>query len=404
LAEKLGATQLLSAVANRPVDRANVSIACAVYLVGYLGYCFGEHMGSLRYIVYLAPIMLAAVVLRTPHARLNRHATNGLLMFLLLAGVGYMATVRNADAFRNEFIILFLIFLGFVPAFEIQWRQLRWVFYVSLVYFFLAYALAKDDGIRLLRILESGSASGLAGGYDSHQGGLLGPIYTVFFFAIGAKAECLLAMAMTVVGGKRIAVVAIIVGIAASVALRRMHPGKRFVFTLVSLAIINILAANTIAIFDEIHARVQQGAHVEEVMLGRHRIGLELNHVIDSRPWLVSLIGNGAGSANALTEIVTKGALVLPHNDWLKILYDYGIIGSLAITFFLARVFACSMIASAVGLASAVIMATDNVFIYLYYQFPIMLMFAFGARLSSEEQPRPVCNSDASLEVGTRSG
>src|ERR1700737_4423946 len=49
-----------TSVADQAFNRFAVLIACAVYLVGYAGYCFGESLGSLRYLVYAVPLILVA--------------------------------------------------------------------------------------------------------------------------------------------------------------------------------------------------------------------------------------------------------------------------------------------------------------------------------------------------------
>jgi hypothetical protein len=118
-------------------------------------------------------------------------------------------------------------------------------------------------------------------------------------------------------------------------------------------------------------------------MLGRYAIGAEMTHVIENRSLMQSLVGFGPGSANALATLISGGGLGEPHNDWLKILYDYGMLGSILITVFLALVFSSSRIAAVIALTSATIMATDNVAIYLYYQIPIVLMVAYSAKRAS---------------------
>jgi len=114
-------------------------------------------------------------------------------------------------------------------------------------------------------------------------------------------------------------------------------------------------------------------------MLGRHAIGVEMTRAIDSRSVVDSLIGAGPGCADAVASIVSRDTLTLPHNDWLKLLYDYGILGSLIITMFMALIFSSSKLGAIIALTNATIMITDNVQMYLYYQFPIVLMVAFSA-------------------------
>jgi hypothetical protein len=125
---------------------------------------------------------------------------------------------------------------------------------------------------------------------------------------------------------------------------------------------------------------------IEEIMLGRYAIGSEMTRVIDSRSSVESLIGFGPGAGDALATRVSAGTLKEPHNDWLKILYDYGILGSIAITAFIAVVFSTSAVGAVIAIASAILMTTDNVVMYLYYQFPIVLMVGYSALRESRAQ------------------
>lgn len=379
-----------TSVADQALNRFVVSIACAVYLVGYAGYSFDESIGSLRYLVYaVPPILVASLTLqRTPTS--NTAAMMFFLTYLSLAPLGYLIGVKDTDFFFNNFIIMVLIIVGFVPTINVGMEHIRVVFLCSVAYFFLAYSLTGHGGVRLFQILESGTGSGLEEGYDNHQGGLLGPIYTVFLYAIGAKIQFLLALVMSLLGGKRVGVLAILVGLASIFLFRKAAALKkrrnRFIFLLATLGIINIAGSNMFYLSQYIYESLSTSVSIEEIMLGRYAISSEMARVIDSRSPVESLIGFGPGGADALATIVSSGTLKEPHNDWLKIHYDYGILGSIAITTFIALVFSTSATGAVIAIASAILMTTDNVFIYLYYQFPIVLMVGYSALRESRAQ------------------
>jgi len=182
-------------------------------------------------------------------------------------------------------------------------------------------------------------------------------------------------------------VIAILVGVVALFLFRKAAALKekrnRFIVLLVGLAVINLTASNLLSISEYLHQKLHISVHIEEIMLGRHAIAVEMAHDIDSRPLVKSLIGYGPGSANALATLVSDGTLKEPHNDWLKILYDYGILGSIIITVFIALVFSSSTTGAVIALTNAIMMTADNVVIYLYYQFPIVLMLAYSVMRES---------------------
>src|SRR6266436_8578323 len=379
-----------TSVADQALNRFVVSIACAVYLVGYAGYCFGESLGSLRYLVYAVPPILVASLTLQSSPTSNKAATVFFLTYLSLAPLGYLTGVKDTDFFFNNFIIMVLIIVSFVPTINVGIEHIRVVFLCSLAYFFLAYSLTEHGGVRLFQILESGTGSGLEDGYDNHQGGLLGPIYAVFLYAIGAKIQFLLALVMSLLGGKRIGVIAILVGLASIFLFRKAAALKirrnRFIFLLATLGVINIAGSNMFYLSQYSYESLRMTVPIEEIMLGRYAIGSEMTRIIDSRSAVESLIGFCPGGADALATLVSSGTLKEPHNDWLKILYDYGILGSIAITAFIALVFSTSATGAVIAIASAILMTTDNVVIYLFYQFPIVLMVGYSALRESRAQ------------------
>jgi hypothetical protein len=209
-------------------------------------------------------------------------------------------------------------------------------------------------------------------------------------YAIGAKIQFLLALVVSLLGGKRIGVLAILVGLASISLFRNAAAFKkrrnRFIFLLATLGAINIAGSNLFYLSQYIYESLSMSVPIEEIMLGRYAISSEMTRIIDSRSAVESLIGFGSGGADALATLVSSGTLKEPHNDWLKILYDYGILGSIAITVFIALVFSTSAIGAAIAIASAILMTTDNVIIYLYYQFPIVLMVGYSALRESRAQ------------------
>jgi hypothetical protein len=371
-----------SRAADFSLNRFAVSIACMLYLLGYAGYSFGESMALLRYVIYGVPVVLAASLLLEGKPTANNVAVAFLLAYVFFAPLGYLIGVKETDLFFNNFVIMILILFSFVPKIEVQIEQIRLVFLCSGAYFFLAYWLTDQAGIRLLEMLKNGSVSGLEQGYDNNEGGLTGPLYAVFFYAIAAKIEFFLALFMSILGGKRIGILAIFGGLAAGLLLNKraalMKRRNRFIFLLATLGIINIAASNTIYISQYLHGQLRTDVSIEEVMLGRYAIAFEMTRSIDQRSALESLLGFGPGAASDLALRVTGGTLKEPHNDWLRILFDYGILGSMAATALIALLFSASAIASVIAIASGILMTTDNVILYLYYQFPVVLMLGYS--------------------------
>jgi len=371
-------------VPDQASSRLVVSVACGVYLVGYAGYCFSDTLGPLRYVIYAVPLLLAGSLMIQRAATSNMAAVVFLLAFLVLACVSALTGMKDDEFLLRNLVIIALIIACFIPVVDVSETQIQVLFHCSVIYLLLAYWLAEGGNIRLLQMLANGTGSAYEAGYDDDQGGLLAPLYAVFLYATGAKLQFLLALVMSLLGGKRAGVAAILVGLAAAAVFRNVTALKqrrnRFAALFVALATINLVASNLTSVTEHAYRILNIGVSIEEVMLGRYAIGSEMDRAMDARPFVETLFGSGPGSADALASVASGGTLSEPHNDWMKILYDYGIAGSLVITVCLALVFSTSATGAVIALASATMMCTDNIFIYLYYQFPVVLMVSYSAR------------------------
>jgi O-antigen ligase len=395
-------------------DVSPVSIACIAYLIGYAGYALFGHkpdepspssLAVIRYLTYVAPLILVAPIFTQRATPINTSVCAYLFTYLAFCAVDYLIGVRDVDYFVGDVTIISLIIVGFLPKIEVTLEQIRLLLLVSLAYFAVAYIVSARQDIRLLQMITTGSDSGLEG-YDNNQGGLVGPVYTLFFYAIGARLEFGLALIMSLLGGKRIVALSLIVAIVAIFLLNRAFAPKsrllRFVTLLLGLSAINVIGSNLILISDYLYGSLGMTGSIETVMLGRHQIGVDLTYAISNRPLLETLVGYGPGAANEVATYIARGSLTLPHNDWLKILYDYGILGSIFVTFIIAVIFSTSVAAMALALMTAVIMTTDNVTVYLFYQFPVALMIAYCNRRESNARRTADAPNIGSIEAGAR--
>ena len=372
-------------VGNETRSRSVLSIACGVYVVGYAGYYFEGTFGALRYLIYALPLLLvASIMLQGRDSRCNRSAVAFLLAYLVLAFVSYLTGTRDVEFASRNFFIIALVIVSFIPVIDVNASQIRFIFLCTLIYLFVHYGAAERGEIRFLQMLQYGTGTAVVEGYDSNEGGgIVGPLYAVFFYTTGAKLQFLLAFIMSVVAGKRVAILAIVVGLSAAMLFRNVTALKQrrncFAALLGTLAVINIVATNLNSISEYVFHRVNIAVSFDEVMLGRYAIAAELNRVMDTRPFVELLFGSGPGSADALASIVSSGVLTQPHNDWMKILCDYGLAGSIVMTTFMAILFSTSTTAAVIAITTAIIMSTDNILIYLFYYFPVSVMVAYSA-------------------------
>jgi hypothetical protein len=369
---------------ERGIHRLAVTAACTFYLIGFYGYSLGHDPPTAvaRYIIYMASVTLLIPLLFVRVARVHPTAIAYLVLYVLAVVFAQLASPNDSSIyFWREVLITAAIIVCFVPWLYVEYGHLRTLLVASFMIFLVMFAVSGNHDLRLLNILENESGSALEEGFDNHQGGLVGPIYAVFFYAIGAKSAFLLSLLMSLLGGKRIAIIAIMMGIATAWASLRFRAlemrSLRFVAVLALLLTLNLAGTYMFTISEELYQSFRPGAHIEQIMLGRYAITRELSRMMEERSITETMFGSGAGSASALTELVSDGALSNPHNDWLKLAYDYGLIGSLAISAFMAAIYSSSRTGIVLAATTGTMMTTDNVTIYLYYQFPIALMLAY---------------------------
>lgn len=86
------------------------------------------------------------------------------------------------------------------------------------------------------------------------------------------------------------------------------------------------------------------------------------------------MFGFGPGAADAAIE-TSMSAASNPHNDWVKILYDYGVVGVLAIHAILFLLFSRNSFSRMLYVYAGILMTTDNTFIYMYHQSIVYLVY-----------------------------
>ena len=174
---------------------------------------------------------------------------------------------------------------------------------------------------------------------------------------------------------KRISFAGVIVALTFDAITRnrtRLRSAKR----MAALAAIglSITAIYSVLVFQSAADALQlKNSSADAISLGRYDIALLLWSRWHDASVLNWLIGFGAGAADSISEVFQSN----PHNDWLKILFDYGVIGFLVIHAVFFLIFARHRVGLMIYLYNTVLMMPDNVFIYMYhYPFIALIMCA----------------------------
>jgi hypothetical protein len=123
-------------------------------------------------------------------------------------------------------------------------------------------------------------------------------------------------------------------------------------------------------------------------------------HVLWSEALQDPIIGRGAGSASA-RSLEVSSTLDHPHNDYLRVFYDFGLIGIALLAWFAARATrlllwtrrrvgsVASSAALYAGLAVIIVMATDNPLDYSFVMIPLGALIGLAFGNGAYPSPRP---------------
>lgn len=214
------------------------------------------------------------------------------------------------------------------------------------------------------------------GAMEYDLGAALGLFFA--FFLLRKKWFWLVLSAIIIVlSGKRVIIVALFASISYSIALKIFQQKftPRVVYPIVAAFSLTSMFIVEIAVF--VQDLFNLNLPISRLLMGRDTSAIPLRNGILSDSLFSLFLGHGPGSANLfLGSIVTwsDGTSALPHNDYLKILYDYGVLGFIALFFLFHRLFLSTPIGVALYLYTLVVFAFDNAFIFVFYLIPLGLM------------------------------
>lgn len=350
------------------------TITICIYIVGYIG-CFPVAANvPLRFLLYLIPPVWMAFVLSAPGPKFEPVPVLFLLCYWMICLPSLVEGVNERTLINIGIISAFIA--GFVPRFKVDSAVLK-VLLAASVIMLAINVLVEGSGITFkINIFESAS---ITGGYDNSDA-LVGALYAVYFFCTKSVPGFFFGLILTVLGGKRIALVAALAGVltyyfVAKTPLARSL-GARFAFLLVVLGFVNVAAVDLLAFVDLLGNQFGLTFNGEVFFAGRLGTNTLIYDSLRERTFYQFLFGNGPGACDTLVLLSSGGQVVPTHNDWMRFYYDYGLVGSALLTVGLAALYALSPMTVALGCALGILMITDNVVLYIFIQLLAALMFA----------------------------
>lgn len=387
-----------TAHASRVVTRADQQMAAwtaGVVLVTLLIWTAASGSGGpaaetaqanpVKYVIYSLPLTLGFVYYASfggAHARID---ARGALALIIYSTSALTAMVANS---WNDFFALrdFAIVSGYLLLFVFWFRAPASIADMALSALGLcmiieaAGRIGPDvgslgaDGIYEFLGLSSPTESGFFGSHGILESTLGFPLGVVVLHYIHHRKwrQALIAGVLLFVAFKRITFLGVGLAVGLNLLLGRgvsFRTGRLLALT--TVALLSVTAIFSTQIFENMadYFDLEQSS-ANSVSLGRYDIAVALWDRLGSGSLLNWTIGFGPGSADAL---VIGDFDLNPHNDWLKVLFDYGILGFVCVHAVLLLNFVRHRLGIMLYVYTATLMMTDNIFIYMFY-FPFVAM------------------------------
>lgn len=264
---------------------------------------------------------------------LNQEISLSNLRDLALISLGILPYLLRLTFKRKQLLFLFisLSILGLIDVF-VRFEQIdRWDFVKSISPF--------ESNISLV----IGAFSGSIALYPSRFRRLIPLLITILFFKRIAIFGAAIIYFLSLLNIKRsfqkiVAIALIITGM---------------LFSLSQVEIYNTLSKSNI--------------NIDAFTMGRYNLSKVFLDEISTMKPLNILFGKGVGSSRLLALEATNGKLDLPHSDYLRLIYEFGFIGTLLYVFIIYKSLSNLPNGRFVMMYLSILFITENILIYPVY-------------------------------------
>lgn len=380
------------------LDRASffVYVLLIPALIAYHALSRAKLIYFLPLIMLLVPLIQAISIKRRDESlrfEPNMLVSLGLYLFLVLIGLGLNYSQIEYGNFIRDVLIILSPLIVFAFQMQFSEKHIKWLFVATVISYFawVGFAMEFDFSFSFIQ-----SNYNLAS--EFHNGVIIGCFF-VFFLSRKRFLWAAMALLLIFMSGKR----SIFLGVVPALAVWYLFflPFKVYKNTHLTALILLLYFGAFYAVgvnfdvfskwfldFSGLDARVS----LDRFLMGREIFIIYLKNQIADSEWLQYVFGYGPGQADiflyeeARPDWMSEARKsVNPHNDFLKLRFDYGLVGSLL----LFIVFYSSYVRSKMGiqmfLYTIPLFLVDNSFIFIYYWFIAMTV----ARFDSDQHALP---------------
>ncbi|WP_316354837.1 hypothetical protein [Devosia sp.] len=370
-------------VADQPIVKWGAWSFVALVVV----YFVSTDGSAIRYLVYLCPaLLLVEAVLRKAHFTWG--PTLALLSFLGFAAATLLGGAPSSF-FARDLVTVVLIIAPFLAKYDVDSRVAPALFVSAAICGIDAFQ--KGGG----QLGDLGISLGQSRAALETTFGLLTPILVLYFYHRKRHSLALVSAILSILMFKRIAILAMAISFAFSViySWSKGRSTRSLVTTALAVSVTAICIGSVFinSIYEFIHPYyvelTGEYSSINSFTSGRYEIYNYLwKSQLDYQNLGQWIFGNGLGAtADMMNEsaVASFAHVSLLHNDWLRILIDYGAIGLVIVLAAILSISRRSPFASGAVLYTAILFATDNVSMYVFYW---TLLFILLASSSPREQ------------------
>lgn len=330
---------------------------------------------SARYVIYLLPPAMIAitVVLSGGRPEIDRSSLGAVILFAVAVTLS-VAVNGSLGGYASRDI---LIIGGYLALFSLSFFGRRHFADILLVTLVAGMVLeAAREGIQLqIRLLESD------GILESTLAFPLGAVF-IYYVLTNRPFRAFVTFIFFFAAFKRIALAAALAALLVHMTIRllRLVRWEKSIFILIMIVCtIASLFSRELFIFA---AQMGDGLDPTELSLGRLGMAEAIWEAYQNGSLPHFLFGHGPGEAHAVVRSVQDDD---PHNDWLKIFFEYGLFGLLAFYAIFAKVFLRDPVFTCIGIYVAILFVSDNTLVYMDLFVPLFLL----SRISSQPAAAP---------------
>ena len=357
---------------------APLYLSVIIFSVSIVFYIWAANNNNqFRYVIYIVPfIFIIEQIFTNQRVLLNPIA----MLFLFWVAFFGLISIGTSEFFTIREIVFVVLSLGLASIkFKVSSKS------ISLMLPILTLCLLVIDNSEF----ENGSIDLIEGskGTYEHSLGLAIPILSLLYFYQKKWLALILSLALTFILGKRVAWLGLIVAFTYHY-MSYGSPLRKFrhvaILVRASILTVALLASlNSVYLFELISIGLSKYFLVDIspnfLSSGRYLLHMDINEIHNSSSYFQKIFGMGIGASTSILDGTEHGLL---HNDYKRVLIDYGYLGLILVFLTTLSIGKNSQIISALIVYSSIVFMSDNAMTYLYFW--IMLLIAIRCESSKK--------------------